>query len=157
MVCKGFHECHSSRVKLKGCNDCLIITNESKPTVEENNISYAIENRGKQTLLKYKVDDGIISGTDEIRCDYLMMFPDCAMAFYIEIKSQGWKKALDQLDNTVRLLQPEMNTYTPHLRAVVRRGAPNAKYVPLMNMRKRIKNQYSNATVEVKTRFFDEV
>jgi len=157
MVCKGFHECHSIRKKLRKCNDCLTITSESKPTVEENNISYSIGNKGKQTVLKYKVDDGLISGTDEIRCDYLMMFPDCVHAFYIELKSQGWKKALEQLDNTVRLLHPAMKMYTPHLRAVVRRGAPNTKYLPLMNMRKRIKKQYSNATVEVKSHFYDEV
>ena len=73
MVCKGFHECHTAQTKLKNCNECLEVTNESKPTVRENNISYTINNNKKFTALKYSVDGGLIDGFDQERCDYLIL------------------------------------------------------------------------------------
>jgi len=157
MVCKGFQECHSSRVKVKGCNDCLIITNESKPTVEENNISFTIYNKSRQTSLKFRVDNGIICGVDEVRCDYLIMFPDCVKAFYIELKGQGWRKALQQLHNTYKLLHPEMIKYIPHLRAVVNNDVPNTRYIQEMKVLKDIRRSYPLATLEVSSKFKDEV
>ena len=157
MVCKGFQECHESQVKIKGCNDCLEMTNDSKPTVSENKVSYTINNINKQKALKYSVDGGLIDGVDQEKCDYLMMFPECMKAFFIELKGQGWEKAVSQLTNTVKLLYPSMSGYTPHLRAVVGRSAPRTNYNPLMKWRKDIMSRYSGATLDVKSRFADEV
>jgi len=86
-----------------------------------------------------------------------MMFPECLNAFFVELKGQDWEKAVSQLNNTVKLLFPIMNEYIPHLRAVVRRKAPTTNYVSLRKWRKVILSQYSDATIEVKARFFDEV
>ena len=157
MVCNGFQECHTAKRKLKGCNECVTISNDSKPTVSENQVSYSIVNKNRQTLLKYDVDGGLIGGVDQMRCDYLLMFPDCLKAFYIELKGQGWRKALEQLENTFRLVQPSITEYTPHLRAVVKQGVPNTRYNPLMKISRTVKSQYADATVEMKSRFSDMV
>ncbi|MDR2590844.1 MAG: hypothetical protein LBC71_07670 [Oscillospiraceae bacterium] len=157
MICNGFLDCHLKRLKLSGCNDCLKVTNESRPTVKENNVSYTIGNKSKITVLKYKVDNGLISGVDEIRCDYLMMFPDCMKSYYIELKSQGWKKALNQLSNTYRLLHKEIYEYTPHLRAVIKSNVPNTRYNQEMKTLKGIRSNYPKATLRVGSRFNDEV
>ena len=157
MVCKGFRECHTEKVRINGCIECLTMTNESNPTVKEKGISYTISNNHAQTLLKYKVDGALINGVDERQCDYLMMFPNCMKAFFIELKNQNWKKAVEQLENSVRLLHPEMKTYTPHLRAVVGRSVPNTTYNPLMKLRKDIASRYKGSSLEVKSRFHDEI
>lgn len=157
MVCKDFRECHTTQVKIKGCNECVDVTNESKPTVSENKVSYIINNKNRLTALKFFVDGGLIVGANQERCDYLIMFPDCLKAFFIELKGRGWKKAVSQLENTVRLLYPAMDKYTPHLRAIVRRSAPKTNYNSLMKCRKDIMSRYAGATLEVKSRFFDEV
>ena len=157
MICKGFRKCHTTRVMLSNCNKCMEETKESKPTVSEKGISYSIDNNNSLTLLKYKVDGGLIDGVEQIRCDYLMMFPECLKAFYIELKGQGWKKAIDQLENTFKLVQPEMKEYTPHLRAVVIQGVPNTRYNPLAKISKVVKRQYPGATIELKSRFNDAV
>ena len=133
------------------------MTNESKPTVSENKVSYTINNINRQTTFKFIVDGGLIDSVDQEKCDYLMMFPDCVKAFFIELKGQGWEKAVSQLVNTVRILYPAMSNYTPHLRAVVGRSAPKTNYNPLMKRRKDILSRYSGATLEVKSRFADEV
>ena len=157
MVCKSFQKCHEKQMKVRGCNECLEVTNDSKPTVSENKVSYSINNINRQTVLKYAVDGGLISGVNQEKCDYLMMFPECMKAFFIELKGQGWEKAVSQLVNTVRILYPAMSNYTPHLRAVVGRSAPRTNYNPLMKWRKVIANKYSGATLEVKSRFADKV
>lgn len=157
MVCKGFRKCHSERLKIKDCKKCIVVTEESNPTVKEKGISYTIGNKHRQELLRYEVDGSLISGVLESRCDYLMMFPACMKAFFIELKSQDWKKAVSQLNNSVRLLYPDMNDYIPHLRAVVRRDSPNTKYNQLAKMRRKLMYRYPGATLEVKSRFNDEV
>jgi len=135
----------------------MVVTNESKPTVSENRVSYTVNNRSKLTALKFHVDGGLIAGANEERCDYLLMFPECLKAFFIELKGQGWEKAVSQLENTVNLMYPEMDEYTPHLRAVVGRKAPMTNYNSLMKRRIDIKRRCADATLEVKTRFSDEV
>jgi len=133
------------------------VSNTSKPTVKENRISYSIKNKNKQTSLTYVVDNGIIRGVDHVRCDYLMMFPSCQKAFYIELKSQGWKKAIKQLENTYKLIHSQLNEYTPHFRAVVMQGVPRTNYVRLSNITKLIRSRHENATVMIKSRFNDVV
>jgi len=157
MVCNGFRKCHEKQVKLKGCKDCLEVTNESNPTVSENKVSYTVINENRQTAFKYTVDGGLIDDAKQEKCDYLIMFPECMIAFFVELKGQGWEKAVSQLENTVRLLCPSMSKYTPHLRAVVGRSAPKTNYVPLMKRRKDIVSRYSGATLEVRSRFADKV
>jgi len=156
MVCKGFRNCFTENVKVKDCNDCLYITDASKPTVKEGNVVYTIRNDNKMNVHIFAIDGKLIVG-DELRCDYLLLVKQGGKAFYIELKGSDWKHALDQLDNTVRLLQPEIKEYTPHLRVVVKRGAPYTKYLPLLRMRKRLALQYNESTVQVKSRFNDEV
>jgi len=157
MVCRDFRECHTTKIKLKGCNRCAVETSESKPTVSEHKVSYTINNRNNLTALKFLVDGGLITGVDQERCDYLLMFPTCLKAFFVELKGQGWEKAVSQLENTVKLIYPEMNMYTPHLRAVVKRKAPATNYTPLMKRRIALMKRYAGATLEVNTRFTDEV
>jgi len=135
----------------------MTVTNESNPTVKERGVTYTLKNANSLTVLIYSVYGKLIDGEDEKRCDYLLMAKHGKKAFYVELKGSDWNHALNQLENTVRLLQPEMKGYTPHLRAVVRRGAPNTKYIPLMKLRKNIACLYHGATVEVKPRFYDEV
>jgi len=156
MVCKGFRECHAKNVKVKNCNECLTVSNESKPTVKEKSVSYTIENKNKQKSLTFRVDGSLIDGKDEIRCDYLMMFPDSLKAFYIELKSQGWSKALHQLENTYKLLHHNLNEYAPHLRAVLR-GVPKIMAANAIKMETRIKKRYPNATLKVGWKITDEV
>jgi len=159
MVCKGFSECHTKNIKCKGCNECLVETNESNPTVSEKGISYTIKNRTMLKVLKYKVDGGLIDGVDEKRCDYLMMFPDCMKSFFIELKSQKWKEALEQLKNTFKILYPSMNGYIPHLRAVIGNGVPHTSYNEKRKLLKEMRRQHIEATLEIKkySLFNDEV
>jgi len=157
MVCKGFRECHYQNIQIRGCNACLTVTNEQNPTVKERRVTYSIKNNKRLDVFIYAVDGKLIAGVDEIRCDYLLMAAHCKKAFFVELKGSDWKHALKQLENTVFLLYPEMKEYTPHLRAVVRRSAPNTTYNQLMKMRKDMQKRYAGATVEVKSRFDDEV
>jgi len=161
MVCRGFRACHSQNVRRQGCNKCLTATDESNPTVKENQVSYTVKNNNRLTALKYLIDGGVIDGTEEKRCDYLMMFSQRKQAFFVELKTNGgdWKEAVKQLENTVKLLLPEMPGYTPHLRAVVKRKVPNTKYIgpELAKMFPKIISSCPGATLKVGWQFNDNV
>lgn len=159
MVCNGFHKCHTERVKVKDCAECLTDKEQSKPTVKEKGISYTVGNPNMLTVFVYHVDGGMIIGTDENKCDYLMMFPQRGQAYFIELKSNGadWKEAVEQAQNTVELLYPKMTGYVPHLRAVVGRSAPKTNYTEVLKMRKAFVQKYRGASFEVGSRLTDTV
>jgi len=157
MVCRSFGTCHSEDGRNTNCKGCLNKTNETNPTVSEKGVSYSVRNPNRITSLKYKVDGGVICGAEE-RCDFLMMFPDCSKAFFIELKRGGqkWKEGVEQVENTVKLLYPEMHNYTPHLRVVVSHKAPKTNYIDRMKREKAFKKKYSGSTFEIGARFSDE-
>ena len=159
MVCSNFVLCHKEQKKRKNCNNCLKVTTDSLPTVREGGTSYTLKNSNRIQILSFHVDNGLIDGNEEIRCDYLLMVPKPLKAFFIELKSggEGWKKAVAQLENTLKLLYPFMTEYTPNLRAVVRRSVPKTNYNELSKRRKAIITKYPGASLEVSTRFADEV
>lgn len=159
MVCNGFRKCHTERIKVKGCAECLTDKEQSKPTVREKGVTYFIENPNRLTALVYHVDGGLIVGADENKCDYLMLFPQRGQAFFIELKSNGqdWKEAVLQAKNTVELLYPDMTEYAPNIRAVVGRSAPKANYIEVMKLRKAFVQRYVGASLIVGSRFSDVV
>ncbi|MCL1806161.1 MAG: hypothetical protein FWG31_00490 [Oscillospiraceae bacterium] len=155
MVCNRFCECHTKNI-LCDKSECKTTTNESNPTRRENGVSYGIMNEGKSQAIIYHVDGGVITGAEEKRCDYLFMFPLQTKAFFVELKGRHWEDAVEQLENTVRLLCPAMPGYTPHLRAVVNK-APRTDYIGIKNRRKTLYQRYPGATLEVKKRFADVI
>ena len=157
MVCELFFQCHKSNGLLEKCNKCVEVTNESKPSVSaEGRVSHTIANNSRQTSLKYKVDNGLIHESDNLRCDYVVMFPHCMDAFFIELKKQGREKALKQLENTFTLLFPFMNNYTPHLRAIMS-GVPKLMTAQAVKTERRLKRYNPHATVKVGYKILDEV
>jgi hypothetical protein len=147
MVCEGFRKCHTENEKISDCADCLTNKEQSNPTVKEKGVSYTIENPEMYSTLIYHVDDGLITGTEEIKCDYLLMFPQQMQSIFVELKRNGsdWEDAVNQVENTIRLLLPDMDGYIPHLRAAFSRNTPNIKSPQKCKREKDFKKKYGRA------------
>ena len=153
MICKFFEECHCNKGEIKSCDKkCLEVTNESKPTVKSKGVAYTIDNPKKTTSLKYDVDKGLIQEkNNESRCDFIMMFPNCSQAIFIELKRNGneWEHAFEQIKNTIEHLHGKMSDYTPNLRISVKNNLPNTGHTSYIKLLKETKKINKNATINI--------
>ncbi len=80
---------------------------------EENGCKHIGNNVNRHTIRHYNVDKGIIPKNDtQARCDYLLLNDTEKRAYYIELKGSDLEKAIQQIENTIRLLHSGISTYT---------------------------------------------
>lgn len=92
-------------------------------TSEENKCKHIGYNVNRHSIRHYLVDKGIIPQNDpEERCDYLLLNDTDKRAYYIELKGSDLEKAIQQIDNTIRLLHSEISSYTVFPRIVYYSG-----------------------------------
>ncbi|MCK4766053.1 MAG: hypothetical protein KAW12_27895 [Candidatus Aminicenantes bacterium] len=82
---------------------------DPKIVVSEKKSKFTAVNKNKRTVLKVEVDDCLkISGK---RCDWLLIVVDNAEAHFIELKGGKVRHALEQLENTIKIIAVPGNGY----------------------------------------------
>ena len=113
MICNQFPECVKSMEKCTPCKDmkrekiCVVSRGVSHAHCEENGKSYTLDMTGTGLkALVYKLDGGVITESDETKCDNVIVITDGqdgkeGQAILVELKGKKVKKAIEQLDNTL--------------------------------------------------------
>ena len=76
-------------------------------------------------IRQFKIDGGVIRGTQVSRCDYLVVNDTGKRAYYIELKGSDVRKAMEQIDNTVSMIK-DLRGYAVFPR-IIFRGTINIK------------------------------
>lgn len=96
----------------------------SKFVSSENGCSHIGNNKDNSYIRQYKVDGDVFSPASTAeRCDYLLLNDTKQNAYYIELKGSDIHKAMQQIDNSVSMLQPAHAGYTVYRRIVYRTGS----------------------------------
>ena len=82
----------------------------------------ANSNRG-QRIVRFKVDDGIVTDKTQPKCDYALWTEENCL-YFIELKGGDYSKALTQVHHTILQLvqRPNINTKQLHARVVLSNG-----------------------------------
>ena len=75
-------------------------------------------------IRQFKVDGEVFAkGAEEEKCDYLLLNDDVQKAYYIELKGSDISKAIDQIENTIRLLHHAIPKYDVFCRIIYHTGS----------------------------------
>ena len=115
MICSQFPECAKSLENGAPCKDtqreelCVVSRNVSHPCCKEKGKSYKLDmtGTGLKTLV-YRIDGGVITGTDETKCDHAIIIRSGqdggkSQAVLVELKGEHLDEAMDQLDSMLNL------------------------------------------------------
>ena len=168
MICNCIEDCmvhikdSNQRIQRDKCpNDssqCIQSTdNRSKIVCRENRACYTLENTKQKIIVSYCVDGGIIKNDKDVednisKCDYLYAEIEKNYAILIELKGKNVSHALEQLLNTLGILNKFLSYYEHvYARVVFSKGTPNlqasSSYVKLY---KKIKKMNGNIKVHEK-------
>ena len=117
MICSQFPECVESLANGAPCKDtqrkeqCVVSRNVSHPCCKEKRKSYTLDMTKTEVetlVLVYRIDGGVITGTDEKKCDYAIIIQSGqnggkGQAVLVELKGKHLGEAMDQLDSTLKI------------------------------------------------------
>ena len=101
-------------------------------TSSENGCTHVGKNISRNNVRQFQVDGGIVpQNAPDQRCDYLLLNDDKQTARYIELKGSDIEKAIEQIENTIRMLHSSISSYTIFRRIVYRTGSHsvNSRFV----------------------------
>ena len=84
-------------------NDCVCYQGCGNASAEERGRKYSIENKSKKEIIKYKIDGGLITDDNDIKCDYGFYTED-DLLILVELKGGDYSHAIEQIINTIKLL-----------------------------------------------------
>lgn len=93
----------------------------------ENGCRHIGNNVSRQYIRHFKVDGEVFSGPGEERCDYLLLNDEAKTSYYIELKGSDLPKAIQQIENTIRLIAPSLSGYAILRRIVYHTGSHNVR------------------------------
>ena len=82
---------------------------------------YRYTNRSSDHLAKYRVDGGLITDADDVKCDFLLLNCEKKQAVFIEIKGSDVFHAIKQIDRSIDRLKNNMPGFAFFARIVVTR------------------------------------
>ena len=139
MGCSKFKNCISSLEKnSKKENDCstteCLLAYDSRKivTVEEKKKKYELENPNEDKIASFRIDGGMISSPNEVKCDHLLVDTASKTAVFVELKGTDLKHAFEQVEVTMAKLLSGLQNYRIFARIVTshRTNVPNIKTCP---------------------------
>ncbi|WP_157162625.1 hypothetical protein [Cylindrospermum stagnale] len=73
-----------------------------------NKQEYRLDNSNKLEICKLRVDGCLITDQEGKKCDYLILACQDKLAFFVELKGQDLKEAIEQIDSALDKLIPQM-------------------------------------------------
>lgn len=102
-------------------SECLVsFDKRSRVVVEENKKKYELINDGDSVAV-FQVDGGMITSKDEIKCDKLLLALNKKKAIFVELKGADLRHGMRQIENTIRMLERALVTYSFEGRVVTSR------------------------------------
>jgi len=159
MICNKLELCITKEISgehIHGCPNILtrcIKSSDKRSEVkcEEKKKRYIYENTMKNTVVLYRMDDGIVTVDAFVpekvcKCDYLLAanIEGENMAVLVELKGIDVAKALEQIQGTLKLYEKVFRKFS-HVygRVVVASSVPNLKASPkYVNLAKILQQKY---------------
>lgn len=89
---------------------------------EENRVKHIAHNVDRHGVRHFRLDGEVIACNNGKRCDYLLINDDKKNAYLIELKGSHIKDAVDQIEETDRILRSSLPGYTFFYRIVYRKS-----------------------------------
>lgn len=86
---------------------------------KEHGKTYHHINKSKSFIVKIRVDECLIKGEQERKCDYLLLNCDTKKAYLIELKGSDLAHAASQILNVINIFQKELSAFEVHARIVL--------------------------------------
>lgn len=95
---------------MKSLEECDEITNNPKIVLTDQRSRGKIEfvNQNCIKIRKIKIDKCVFEANDPERCDYLLIPSDNEFQHYVELKGGAIRKALSQIENTIKHLKTQL-------------------------------------------------
>lgn len=119
-ICKPFME--------PGFKNCRQYSGKSKniPTAKEKSekSEYRISNPGRKHIIKLLVDDCLIKGDENKKCDYLYLNCEDRIVYFIELKGGDLVHSIKQIESSIQLLSSILTNFKIMARIVLTRTPP---------------------------------
>lgn len=111
-------------IEYNGRDAIIIVRDEGNPRIWKG------LNTGHKKVIKYRVDNGLITSKTLAKCDYAVWI-EGENLYLIELKGTDYRHALEQIENSLDMLiiKPNISTNSVNGRIVLSRGRiPNIRY-----------------------------
>ena len=89
----------------------------------ENGCTHIAHNQDRNDVRQFKIDGDVFpEKTDPQRCDYLLLNDTKKTAYFIELKGAQAKKAIEQIEATIKEIKDSIPQYRIYQRIVTKRG-----------------------------------
>jgi len=86
---------------------------------KEKGMEHIAKNENSCEVRHYKVDGELITSSETVKCDFLVLNDTVRTAYFIELKRGGQiGKAINQIEMTIGLLRNELPGYIHHCRVI---------------------------------------
>ena len=102
-------------------NSCTPFQEGKQPIFKsvEKGCEHIGKNVNRHGIRHFKVDGEVFSrNSAEVRCDYLLLNDTDKRAYYIELKGSDIEKAIQQIENSIRLLHSGIQDYRVYPRII---------------------------------------
>jgi hypothetical protein len=162
------HGCEKAGIAISSCPNnsqgiCVeSADNRAAVMCKERGKKYTLENTGKNFVISYKVDGGIITEDKNVpqgtmKCDFLFAIgAEDEVTVLIELKDDNVLKAMRQIHSTLSMFKTFFNRFARvYARTVVTSSIPNLKAsAEYVNLLKEIKQRKGN--IKIRERKFPE-
>ena len=164
MICNKLEDCCDVALTGKIIDGCpklasCIVSRDNRPIVscQEKNRQYSLKNTLENIVAHYRVDDGIITGTDSLKCDRLFVIGgDVRIGVLVELKGNDVAQGIRQITATMEQIPRLLNTCSRvHARIVATKAVPNLMATSRVTKLK-AKLRAMHGTLEVRTRQYTE-
>lgn len=111
------------------------------------NVSYRGENRNRNELIAYKVDNGIIRDESVLKCDYALYTISSDSIRFVELKGSDLIKAIRQITSSIEKVidRHGIQINKVHARIVLsKHRVPDSRFTYQMNLEKLLKKRNGN-------------
>ena len=112
-----------------------------------------IANNVNNNLVSHYQIDGVVI-ISEKKCDFLLINEESMIAYLIELKGKNISDAIDQLENTERVLKSELSIYKLKYRIIT--NGTSTHNLTSLKYKKFIEKRPGRDTVKPKTWIFEE-
>ncbi len=111
--------------------DCILYEGKNKDCpVSQNGKTFRMLNNSGSEIKIYEVDPCLIPPANQRKCDNLFLVnreKSESLAYFVELKGTGISDAIQQIDNSINMLQTDISGYVVFGRIIGRRVTPDIK------------------------------